>query len=359
MHQFGVISNPYARTCRKNPDFNNKLGSLIGKKGLFRITQSTTEIAEVLKEFKARNVSCVGIVGGDGSINLVLAELLKLYSQESLPSILVLGGGTANVLSINLGLPSNPLKVMSDFLHVNSQNSGAFKNTAIPSLRINEHVGFLFANGAAARFLSLFYKKKGSAKDAGLLLFKALAHAATPKTLVKAASPELNNLAKATPMRLSGNRAVEAWSKEHPNVTTAFVSTLKSMALGIPVFHALDGKNAEFLATSLENQGLAQLLGKILLRRPVAHSGLLQCLVERVRISTPHSEPYTIDGELFDAPKEGVIIEIGPTFQFITTSREPRASENEVHNRRHWTQLLGAGRFRGGLGSLSGRLFPR
>ncbi|MEI6527689.1 MAG: diacylglycerol kinase family protein, partial [Planctomycetota bacterium] len=74
------------------------------------------QLAEALHDFREQGVTCVGIVGGDGSINLVLAELLKLHSPQSLPSILVLGGGTANVLALNLGLNSNPIKVMSDFL---------------------------------------------------------------------------------------------------------------------------------------------------------------------------------------------------------------------------------------------------
>jgi diacylglycerol kinase family enzyme len=357
MHRFGVISNPYARTCRKNPGFNEKLGQLIGNKGLFRVTQSTAEIAAVLQDFKTHNVTCVGIVGGDGSINLVLAELLKIYSEESLPSILVLGGGTANVLAINLGLPSRPLKVMSDFLNVNSQTPATFHTTLIPSLRINDRVGFLFANGMAARFLELFYKKKGSAKDAALLLVKAIAQAASPKTPVGGGNGEIAKLGKASPMTLSGAPEIVSWSKTHPKVTTVFVSTLRNMALSIPVFLQLDGKRAEFLATSLENQKLAAILTKLILRLPVSNPNLFQGLVSRVKISASLGEPYTIDGELFDAPKEGVIIEIGPKFKFLTTLQEPRGEQNEVDNRRHWFERFSTRSFRGRFGSLSRRIF--
>ncbi len=357
MHRFGVISNPYARICRKNPGFNDQLGKLIGNKGLFRVSQSTAEIAAVVQDFKTHNVTCIGIVGGDGSINLVLAELLKIYPEESLPSILVLGGGTANVLAINLGLPSKPLKVMSDFLDVNSRATATFHTTLIPSLRINSRVGFLFANGMAARFLELFYKKKGSAKDAALLLFRAIAQATTPKTPFGTQGNELAGLGKASPMALSGSPEILSWSKTNPHVTTVFVSTLRSMALSIPVFLTLDGKHAEFLATSLEGQKLAAILTKLILRIPVSNENLFQSLVSRVKINASPGEPYTIDGELFDAPKEGVIIEIGPKIKFLTTLREPRGEQNEVDNRRHWFERFSTRSFRGGFGSLPRRFF--
>ena len=356
MHRFGVISNPYTRHCRKYPSTNDELRSLIGSKGLFRVTQSTSEIASVLKEFKTHKVTCVGIVGGDGSINLVLAELLKLYPEESLPNILVLGGGTANVLAINLGLPSKPLKVMSDFLNVNSQSPDALKITTIPSLRINNRIGFLFANGMAAKFLQLFYKKKGSVRDAGMLLAKTALHAATPKFISQNNKSKASHVMDPSPMSISGTHEITAWSKKHPDVTTIFVSTLKNMALSIPVFLKLDGNHAEFFATSAQNKQLTSHLARIVLRRPVSHANVVQCLVIKVKIDTVAGEPYTIDGELFDAPKEGVIIEVGPKFRFLSTTREARDPENKVHHRRNWLERFGAGRVRGRLGSLSRRV---
>jgi hypothetical protein len=342
LYRIGVISNPFARLVRKNPSANNELQSLLSNRGLFRVTQTTAQLAEALRDFREQGVTCLGIVGGDGSINLVLAELLKLHCPRSLPSILVLGGGTANVLALNLGLNSNPIKVMSDFLNVNATCPNNFRHVTIPSLNINGHTGFLFANGIASRFLELFYRNKGNAADAALLLARAALHSAVPKSPLIHDAQKFNALGVATPMTISASERVNTWANSHPNVTTVFVSSLKYMGFGIPLFHNLNGINAELFATSLEKRALAWQLARMFFHRPIVHTHSVNDLVSEVKVVTSSHEPYTIDGELFDAPKEGVIIKIGQPFNFVTPYEENNGAQTALHHRRHWLKRFDA-----------------
>lgn len=341
-HRIGVISNSFARLVRKNPSTNSKLQSLLSNRGLFRVTQNTAQLAEALLHFREQGVTCVGIVGGDGSINLVLTELLKLHSPQSLPVILLLGGGTANVLALNLGLNSNPIKVMSDFLNVNATSPNKLRSVTIPSLNINGHTGFLFANGIASRFLDLFYRNKGNTADAALLLARAALESAVPISPLIPDTGKFNSLSMATPMTLSASERVNAWASAHPNITTVFVSSLKYMGFGIPLFHNLDGIHAELFATSLEKQALAWQLARLFFHRPLEHPHSVQELVTEVKVVTSPHELYTIDGELFDAPKEGVIIKTGQAFTFVTPYEDDNGAQTALHHRRHWLERFNA-----------------
>jgi hypothetical protein len=346
-HRIGIISNPYARLVRKNPNANRELQSLLSGKGLFSVTRTPEEVAETLHNFKKQGVGCVGIVGGDGSINLILTELLKLHSPESLPNILVLGGGTANVLALNLGLNHSPTKVMSDFLDVNGTAPNRLTPISIPSLQVDGRTGFLFANGVAARFLDLFYQNKGSTTDAAFLLARAaLQNAVANPKIQSAEAQQLASLAKATPMALAASPKIEEWAQKNPRLSCVFVSTLKFMGFGVPLFHQLDGIRAELFATSLENQALVWQLTRAFFHRPLQHPSIIHDLVSDVKVTTSPHDRYTIDGELFDAQKESVMIKTGQKFTFHTPYGESNGAQTALHHRRHWLERLGAGALR-------------
>ncbi|NBW83269.1 diacylglycerol kinase, partial [bacterium] len=68
MPGLGIISNPFAKINKRDPEHNTLLWYILGNRGQFEITNSLADLGRVCEEFCARGLDTVGIVGGDGTI---------------------------------------------------------------------------------------------------------------------------------------------------------------------------------------------------------------------------------------------------------------------------------------------------
>lgn len=174
MSGLGIISNPFAKINKRDPEHNTLMWYILGNQGQFEVTNSLDELSSVCEEFCARGLDTVGVVGGDGTISLTLSAIAQAYPAHKLPRILILRGGTVNVLASNLGIFGSPKDVFADALEA-YHTPGGLAEMSLQTLRVNGRLGFIFADGIAARFLSEFYKNKSSTFGAGLFLAKILA----------------------------------------------------------------------------------------------------------------------------------------------------------------------------------------
>ena len=115
--KFGLISNPYTRISRLDSSYNMKLTSALGHTGIIAITDSIYDLEKACQEFNSQGIDTVGILGGDGSISIVLTSLYKVYGSR-LPKILALHGGTINIVAENLGInkKESPIEILTNFL---------------------------------------------------------------------------------------------------------------------------------------------------------------------------------------------------------------------------------------------------
>lgn len=312
MVRIGIISNPYARINKHDPDLHLRLSRLLGERGLFRTTRSIADLAVVCREFREAGIRHLGVVGGDGSIAQALSAVREIWKADDFPTVLALGGGTMNVLAHNLGLRHGPLVTLKSVLRDLDVNT-RLPSVQIVTLQAGGVLGFQFAASSAVRFLETFYANKGSPRDAARLV----ASVAWNGLLNRENNPALSGIIHRDSFTLEMHGPDGAVSSVEGPHSVVFMSTIPKIAFGFKVFpHApLGCTHAEVV--------FAQSVGRAFLRDAVClglGGGTHQrrC-VQRMVVRTDTPFRWTMDGELFTTDKGPLTVEIGPRFMFYST----------------------------------------
>lgn len=316
MAGIGIISNPFARVNKKDPEHNTLMWYVLGNKGQFEVTNTLYELSRVCQEFQERGVDLVGIVGGDGTVSLTLSALLAAYGPKALPRILLLRGGTVNVAAANLGIFGKPKDVMSDFLE--AYHSGKpMAEMPVTTLRVNDRLGFLFANGLASNFLKEFYRNKTNALGAGLYFARVFADAMAAGRI----TGDFKRLETSESMRIDTHPTPLApGGVKDTHYAMVFASTLPRMPFGISMYRKLTpgAHHAEIVAIAEQGRGLFTQAARILMGReftsPLIHGGLF----ERATLGVAPGAAYSLDGDLLTCDEGTLILEPGPTFVFCS-----------------------------------------
>jgi hypothetical protein len=100
-----------------------------------------------------------------------------------------------------------------------------------------------------------------------------------------------------------------------------FASTLRYLPLRMPMF-LLQSNNVpsfEHVIVTAPRQKLLWQLPTIMLNKKSGQSlGKFVATTSSDQIWTERNKTYTLDGELFEAPAEGIKIELGPKIEFVT-----------------------------------------
>ncbi len=321
MLRLGIISNPFAKMNKNCPEHNTQLWYTLANEGQYQVTHSIIELEKVCQEFCERKINLVGIVGGDGSIGLVLSNLLKAYrNKQSLPKILLLKGGTINFLASNLGMKTSALTCLHDSLFfIKKQIS--FHEVAIKTLEVNGRLGFIFAGGIACSFLEEFYKNKtnsfGAAVSVSKYLVDGLFAGRINGSFKKLVKPEaLLITTKPNPL----------WEKKKSSptkedYTLVFASTVPSLPLHFKLFRKINlgSGTAEMLVITEKGAHLLKGIFKVLAGGNLIHNkGVDSVIFKESTIQSDLKLNYSLDGDLFLAEDNKIEIKLGPSFIFCS-----------------------------------------
>ncbi len=315
MPGLGIISNPFAKINKRDPEHNTLLWYILGNRGQFEITNSLHDLSRVCEEFCARGLDTVGIVGGDGTISLTLSAIAQAYPADKLPRILVLRGGTVNVLASNLGIFGSPKDVFADALEAYHMPNG-LAQMSLQTLKVNGRLGFIFADGVAARFLSEFYKNKSSTLGAGLFLGRVIADG----TLAGHLGGAYKQLY--TTEDLTIDCSPRPWPYGNPTRAALIAaSTIPKMPFGIRLFRNLNTHNeeAEMIAVNAGERELPFRVMKTLLRQGKIDDNFAHSHVFSEATLKPSGQiEYSLDGDLLEPTDKPIHICLGPRFVFCS-----------------------------------------
>lgn len=315
MPGIGIISNPFAKVNKRDPEHNTLMWYVLGNKGQFEVTNTLEELSRVCEEFQSRGIDTVGIVGGDGTISLTLSALRAAYGDAALPRILLLRGGTVNVAASNLGIYGKPKDVMADFL--DAYHSGKpLAEMRVTTLLCNGRIGFLFANGLASNFLREFYKNKTNAIGAGVYFGRVLGDAFARGRL----TGDFRALDTYEPMRIATTPEPLHPPREGTAYTMVFASTLPRMPFGLSMYRRLvpGERHAEMVAIATRGPALFPQAVRLLLGREFTAPDIHGILFERAELSVEKGHTYSLDGDLLSCEDGKLVMEPGPTFVFCS-----------------------------------------
>lgn len=324
MPGIGIISNPFAKINKRDPEHNTLMWYILGNKGQFEVTNSLHDLSRVCAEFQQRGIDLVGIVGGDGTISLTLSALYEAYGPNNLPKVVLLRGGTVNVVAANLGIFGKPKDVMADFIE--TYHSGKpFAEMQLHTLKANGRLGFIFANGAASNFLEEFYKNKTNSLGAGLYLSRVMADAACAGKL----SGHFDTVCRPEPMSIRTLPLAQTEGHASPSGPDArapqdyamvLASTVPKMPFGIHLYRRLNTEKPQGQLVAVASQGRALLKQAVraLVGRPFSDADISECLFEKAVLGVKPGAKYSLDGDVLRCPSGAIELEVGPSFVFCS-----------------------------------------
>lgn len=332
MSEIGIISNPHAKINRNDPEHNTLVWYVLGSRGRFEVTNSLKDLESVCQSFAKHRIETVGIIGGDGTISLTLEALLQSYGEKHLPQIMLLRGGTVNVLAGNFGIFGQPKDILSDFMDFYHSSRPLYK-MHMRSLRVNGQLGFLFGTGCSVRFLEEFYKNKTSAAGAGRFFSSLLLDALCGGRI----SGKSEAMMRPEPCKIVSylhsvdNRAEpECQRAIETEMPICLASTAPKIPYGIELFPSLKraGDRAQLVYADLNSRELPIAITKALVLREKKNSGLHWLDFHEVDLLLPAGSRYTLDGEIVETESGEIKIGLGPIFEFL--SPYGRVLDNEL-----------------------------
>lgn len=306
--RIGIISNPFAKMNKKDPEHNTRLWAILGNHGQLEITRSLEDLESVCQEFHARNINLVGIVGGDGSISLVLSYLAKAYGHHNMPKILLLKGGTINFLAANLGLSSSGIQCLQDTLALIKKGKPLYERR-LSTIRVDNRLGFIFANGAASAFLKEYYKNKTGPTGAMLKILQTILDGILHGKI----NGKFSEIVKHSPVKING--------KFMANHVLTFVSTVPRLPFGIHLFQKLryDENQSETIVITQDGSNLIkETLWTFLTGKLHQASFIESTKSDHSLIECEENSSYSLDGDLITTHSGKVHITMGPRVTFCS-----------------------------------------
>lgn len=110
----GLISNPRSGHNREQfPRIRERIEKCPAIKHI--VTESPEDIAPALKKLARDGVRVLAINGGDGTASAILGQLLESSEFQSMPTIALLPGGTANMNAGDIGIRGSQRKATERF----------------------------------------------------------------------------------------------------------------------------------------------------------------------------------------------------------------------------------------------------
>jgi diacylglycerol kinase (ATP) len=309
MPGIGIITNPHSKSNKRNPGRSKLLSYIVGRKGFQEITNTPDDLIKVAKHFLEQDIDIMAINGGDGTISHAISAFISCYGDSKpLPKILLLGGGTMNVVSRNLGIRGASEYILTRIVEAVSLRTN-LKTIPLRTIKIDGRHGFLYADGTNAYLLEEFYKKKsGFIRGAWLgikLSLSSLFKGAFFKRIIRERQIKFHPLPY-VPIH-------------HLSIGT-YASTLAKMPLGLPMFGNSLKTGETFRAISI-SMPPHKLVYRFLLMAFYGKQGhfLGKHNFDASELRIVGDEPfrYTLDGELFTSLDNQVNIRLGQVLEFI------------------------------------------
>lgn len=306
MKNIGVIINPNAkkfRTGKATIDNYLKLNS-----GNITITspENLKELKETTKIFRKKQMDYICIGGGDGTIHLVLTELINNFYPDEIPPVLILKEGTMNNIARSVKLKGRGPELLNQLLRKieNGETVGIEKRSTI---KISDSYCFLFGTGFVTNFLDKAY----SGKEKGFMRNLQVAFMCIKDAFKKNENCEIFTLTEQA-VFIDGKRILV-----NP-VSGILAGTVEHIGMGFsPLIDAVqpDGK-FQVIILGMNPAAIIKSLNKLRKGKRVKSPKYINMIGKKIHIKQEGTFEYTMDGELYKTKNE-LIISAGPTIKLV------------------------------------------
>jgi diacylglycerol kinase (ATP) len=311
--RIGLVVNRRASGNRRSPGRAQWLADLVKEEGWVRSPESLEELAEVVAEFRGREIEVLAACGGDGTFFRTLTAMVHAYEGGPHPLFLPLRGGAMNTIARGVGCPTwKPERTLASVMGAESKHSLDITQRRL--LRVNgESCGFMAGAGAIVNFVRVYCE---GPRQGPLGAFVLLARLAASAVAGGAAVREVLRWVDAE-ATCDGERV------PFGSFSLIYASTIEDAGLGFRPTYRASEKTDHFhcLAGPVGAKQLLRSLGRIRRAQPTGLPQLFDQVGRRLEVEFRTREPYMIDGDVFE-PVERLTIEIGPELRIIRRAKE-------------------------------------
>jgi len=319
MGRIGIVNNPRARRNLRRPGTREELRRLLGSQGHLLDVATDACTREALAAFRREGVTLLAVNGGDGTLSRLATALVEGWGPPPWPRLVPLPGGSMNNVARAHGYRGPPerclarllrrletqeplLAVERDLLLVESQGEP-------------RRLGFLFATGAAVRFLDLWNaRERPGPLWAAALLAAALASALVGGRLAR-------NVTRREPLRILSDG--EEWpAREWLSV---LAGSVPGLGLGSRPFSRCDEQPGFFHAVGVtaSPRRLVLELPALWRGRPGRRQGSLDVVTRHLVLEPREPLRFTLDGDLYRAERP-LSVRSGPVVEVVVDATGPR-----------------------------------
>lgn len=307
-----VVTNPRSRRNRNNPGLRQTMANVMGSRGALVAPPSLEALDAEMVRCRDEGVGMVGVHGGDGTLHRTLTALVRAYGEDaSLPRVVVLRGGTMNIIGGSIGATWSLKRTLEAML----SDASAFHEVARPCLRLafgesRPSYGFLVGNGVVSRFLEVFYEVDDPSP------VKALVMVLRASGSVLVGGP----LSRRLLARWTGSVRLEADLWEARPWLGVAVGAITQLGLGSRVFNDVDPQARAFQVLGIAGGvgRLVRAVPRLYLGRGVHHAEHQSAVSERCVMAGDGPFGFTIDGDLYVASQGTLEVTPGPTIRFLS-----------------------------------------
>lgn len=294
MAGIGVVLNPRSRQNRRDPEAASRLARTLGDCGVVRTAQTRDELARIAEDFRKLKIDVLGISGGDGTNHVTLTGFLEVYSDEPLPPIAFLRGGTMNTVANAIGVPKGrPDGLLASLIaRYNERMINPLRVVERNVMRIGDRYGFIMGTGVIHGYMSEYYRHP----EPNPL------HAA--KTLFDACRSVVVNRPTPVTQRWEGSVELPA-GQSFPDRDYLCIAagTVDQIGLGFRPFYRADHAPGHFHILGIHTSpiGFVKKLADVWRARPMGQEHTYECVTDHAILHARCGNVrYVLDGDIHD-----------------------------------------------------------
>ena len=314
--RIGVLINPLSG---KNRQESTSISQIINEhpEVLQQKVQTPDDVLGALVDFGRRHVNLLVISGGDGTVQAVLTVLLEIKPFVTQPQLIVLAGGTTNMIAGDAGVPGNQEKALRRLLQLGQNSVGSGTRIQRPILRLKvpghdvKH-GMFFGAAGISQGIQYYQRNLHNGSMGG---FPGIFITLVRSLWVIVFQHRRCVVSARITVRLNGQ------PPQTEDFMLMFVSTMDQLFLGLRPFWGRGGGPLLFTAVRARARFLLQLLPFLARGRKrgkaTEENGYYSNNVDQVELYT--GESIALDGEIY-TPKssdEPILLQCGGHVTFI------------------------------------------
>lgn len=306
MKKTGVILNPNAKKIRTGKNKIETYQNYKSENVFVNMPENIGELHEVVKKYKSVKVDYICIGGGDGTIHIVLSELINTYHPDPVPPLLILKEGTMNNVArsiISKGKGHVLLERLLNKLKDSKQVETVYRST----IKIDDKYCFLFGTGFVTNFLEKVY----AGKEKGLLI--------NIKVALKSFKETLFNIQEGGIFQLVEQAIFIDDKKVLINpVSGLLAGTVEHIGMGFsPLIEAAQHEDKfQVIVLGMYPRGILRNLNKLMKGKRIKSPKYFNVHGKSILMKQKGLFNYTMDGDIYTA-KDKLKISTGPRIRLV------------------------------------------